>query len=268
MQGYQEVEPVLDKNFDSKVSFISLNRFTKIHRYLSLCLLLGYGLEKYGYITYLSLEDKDLLHPVHLDKVRHSINTNSNLNPEEFIDLFLTGEKRLETYTLDNTDDPRAIYFPNANDNPTNFKNKLSKYYRNSFIEFINETTCEDGLLITEKTLNSIYGCNFPIWISNTLTPNIVKSFGIDIFDDIINHDYQYEDNLYLRVQKAIKFNQKLLSNPDKVKKLWIKNKPRFEKNIEFARQGLYDVYAKRTKEQIHNILKQLNIYYENGATY
>lgn len=267
MPGYQAVNPVLEKNLDSDTTFISLNRFTKIHRYLSLCLLLGYGLEKYGYITYLSLEDKDMLHPIHLDKIRDSIINQSNLNPDEFIELFLSGEKRLETYELKNTDDPKTIYLREANDNPGNFNDRLSNYYKNSFIEFINETTCENGLLITEKTLNSIYGCNFPIWISNTLTPNIVKSLGIDIFDDIINHDYQYEDNLYLRVQKAIKFNKKLLSDPDKVKKLWIKNKPRFEKNIEFARQGLYDTYAKRTSEQIHNILKQLNIHYENGAT-
>jgi hypothetical protein len=266
---YPLIKPVLDKNFNSTKHFISLNRSTRTHRYVSLCLLLAYELEKYGHITYLTLKDTDESDEV-LDPytIYHSLINETDTDPEELLTLYKLGRERLKTFEPANTDDPKRIYYRKINDNPGNFEDYLTNYYRNSFIELVNETTYHGGVLLTEKTLNCIYGCNFPIWISNSMTPNVVKSLGIDIFDDIINHDYQYENNLYLRIQKALKLNEKLLSDPDTVKSLWIENKHRFEKNIEFVRQELYDVYARNTKEQIHNALKQLNIHYEDGATY
>jgi len=259
---YPLLTPVLDKNFDSDKTFISLSKNPRTHRYVSLCLLLAYNLENYGKITFLEIHNPPT-HQLDYPKLMNEL-SKDGIDPMTFMHPYHKGQKKLETYKVQNEDRSEFVYAHRVNDNPGNFRNRLSKMYQNSFIEFINETTWdEDGLLLTEKTLNSIYGCNFPIWISNRHSVRHVKSIGIDVFDDIINHDYQHEKNKYLRIQKAIELNKDLLTDPDRVKKLWIENKDRFERNVEIVQKELYNTLANHTKQQIINALKQLNINYE-----
>lgn len=260
---YPLLSPVLDKNLDSDKTFISLSKNPRTHRYVSLCLLLAYNLENYGKITFLEINDPPT-HQLNYTKIIDELKSD-HIDPMLFMHLYHKGHTKLNTdYQVKNEDRSEFIYAHRVNDNPGNFKNRLSQMYKNSFIEFINETTWdEEGILLTEKTLNSIYGCNFPIWVGNRHIVRHIKAWGIDVFDDIINHDYQHEKNKYIRIKKAIELNYDLLTNPDKVKRLWIENKHRFEKNVEIVRGELYNTLANQTKQQIINALKQLNINYE-----
>jgi hypothetical protein len=87
--------------------------------------------------------------------------------------------------------DDKDIYYWGNNDNVSNFKNKLTPYYKNTFVEIVSETSFgEKSFLLTEKTLNSIYGCSFPILLCSQGTVAFLRSMGMDMFDDVIDHSY------------------------------------------------------------------------------
>ena len=52
-EEYLRLQPVLEKNFDSTKSFISLNRVPRAHRLVLLSYLFGSGVNDYGQITYI-----------------------------------------------------------------------------------------------------------------------------------------------------------------------------------------------------------------------
>jgi hypothetical protein len=156
-----------------------------------------------------------------------------------------------DCFSITNTED---IYQEGPNDNCSNFLKNLTPYYQNTFIEFINETSyTESAFLITEKTANCFYGCSFPIWISSPGTVNFLRSIGLDVFDDIIDHSYDLEQHPIQRMHLAIMNNSHLLINSDLVKQLWIKNKHRFSKNIDFLQNKLYDIYYQRALNKFIN---------------
>jgi|SaaInl59LU_5_DNA_1037362.scaffolds.fasta_scaffold25278_2 hypothetical protein len=72
----------------------------------------------------------------------------------------------------------------------------------------------ENGCMITEKYLMTLYGCCFPIFcgggyrIADELT-----NIGFDVFNDVIDHSYQYEEHPGLRVLNALERNRELLEN-------------------------------------------------------
>jgi hypothetical protein len=49
---YQSLDPILDKNFDSPFSFISLNRNSRDHRTLALSIIFGLNLESRGLLSF------------------------------------------------------------------------------------------------------------------------------------------------------------------------------------------------------------------------
>jgi hypothetical protein len=168
-------------------------------------------------------------------------------------ELYELGYNKLLTTTLEITDHA-DIYDDNNNDNYTNFLSKLTPYYRNTFIEIINETSyTESAFLITEKTANCFYGCSFPIWISSPGIVEFLRNFGLDVFDDIIDHSYDKEEHPVRRMYLAILKNVHLLLDPILVKKLWVENKSRFSKNIDFLQNNLYDIYYQRAFDKFKN---------------
>jgi hypothetical protein len=149
------------------------------------------------------------------------------------------------------------IYPNHDNDNVSNFKNTLSKYYSETFVEIVTETSfTEKSYLLTEKTLNSIYACNFPIILAGQGAVKLLRSMGMDMFDDIIDHSYDDLENPIDRLYAAISKNQRLLTDIEYVKTLWVDNKDRFLSNVQFARTTMYEFYANRAK----NIFQQLDL--------
>lgn len=273
--SYPFVPAVLDKNFDSDKIFISLSRNKRMHRVALVMLLLGMNMEKYGTISFLSTKG-DVLN--HLDKEGGNqwferLDHSGYLKPQMISEIIEHGQSKFIDHKFDTLDNWDSVYSRIAvlkkenatgNDNVGNYLYNLISLYKNSFVEIINETSGYEGsaAIVSEKTLNSIYGCNFPIFNNNPLMPNMMKNLGLDIFEDIVNHDYQYETNMYSRVWKLIEMNKELLTNADRTKELWLRNKHRFERNVEFARKELYEVYENRTENQFKDALKRLNTSY------
>lgn len=243
---YTRLEPEIEKNLDSNYSYISLNRNYRHHRTLALSALYGLDLERTGFITY--MDRKNI--PDSLDNIACKIDT-------PIKDILDRGFNKLKTAEFSKEDDYQ-IYPQYNNDNAYNFDAVLRNYYRNTFVEIINETSfTEPCYLLTEKTLNSIYGCNFPILLSGLGAVSFLRNMGLDVFDDVIDHSYDEIADPVQRLFFAIDRNKEILNNSSLAKTLWVKNRDRFIKNIEFAKHGLYDFYQTRAEEQ-WNKLKNL----------
>jgi hypothetical protein len=92
----------------------------------------------------------------------------------------------------------------------------------------------------TEKTLMSIWGGTLPIWVGGWCTPEYMKSLGFDVFDDIIDHSYQYLDDPYDRCYYAIQRNLDLLKNHALAEHLVLTNRPRFQHNLDLLKENIF----------------------------
>ena len=244
---YQDVGPVLDKNLDSEYTYLSLNRGGRSHRAAAVQLLHGMDIQKHGLISCMFSMPLPETYDFQYDTKQKKI--------KELIDKGLGVFDKSLLAIQDSVD----IYKKEHNDNPSNFKEKLVDYYRNSFVEIVSETSfTEKAFLITEKTLNSIYGCSFPIFISSAGTVELLRNMGMDMFDDIIDHSYDLIENPVDRLYQAIRSNLSLLTNNKKTKRLWSKNKDRFKNNVTWAQTTMYDYYTNRAQTIFDLVVRQI----------
>ena len=249
---YTALDPVLDKNFDSKITYLSLNRNQRPQRALSVALQYGLGLQKHSLISCM-FKDR-------IDDLVSYAGWPFTEEQQHIKDLMTSGAKKFKRSKLQLNDDPDIYYWGN-NDNVTNFKNRLTPYYKNTFVEIVSETSFgEATFLLTEKTLNSIYGCNFPIILCSKGTVAFLRSMGMDMFDDIIDHSYDSIDNPIDRLYTAITANKKLLTNNQRTKQLWQDNQHRFVNNVAFAKNTLYNFYSQRAEETMIKVVNDKNL--------
>jgi len=246
---YQVLEPVLDKNFDSQKTFISLNRNRREHRLVTLSYLFGLGYDQHGYISYLSQRSEIKK----LDSLLDCIPWQFLERQEAVRDHMMEGYK-IVNHNKDLYVEDYNIY-RQTNDNITNFNSNLRPLYQNSFFEIVSETEFSSpSFLVTEKTANAIYACNFFIILSGQGAVQHFKDIGFDMFDDVIDHSYDSISNPIDRIALAIDRNQRLFTDPDYVKDAWIRNQHRFESNITVANEIMFDWYRDRARQQFDQI--------------
>jgi hypothetical protein len=249
---YKAMSPVLEKNLDSTSTYLSLNRGMRLHRALSVFLQHGLKTAEHGLVSAMF---KDEFHEAEVLEGKQLFSSEQNL----IYNLVATGYYNFKNSSILLTESP-DIYPTQGNDNVSNFKNKLAIHYRNTFVELVSETSYfEKCFLLTEKTLNSIYGCSFPILLSSKGTVDFLRNMGMDTFDDIVDHTYDQIDDPIERMYSAIKNNIVLLTDNQRTKELWSNNRARFEKNINFAKSEMYIFYKNRAKYQFNNIIKDLS---------
>lgn len=118
--------------------------------------------------------------------------------------------------------EPRIISYPNQlitdtsiqnyGGNRWTWNNGLNKIFQSTAVSLISESTEFDKVsCVTEKSGYAFLGLTFPIWIGGYGIPDSFKKIGIDIFDDIIDHRYQYYDTLVERCFYAFNDNLKIL---------------------------------------------------------
>lgn len=90
----------------------------------------------------------------------------------------------------------------------------------------------EKETIITEKTIMSIYSGTLPLWVGGWRCADIMRKWGFDVFDDIVDHSYQNLDDPFDRCYYAIERNLDLLSNFEKVNNFIQSNRARFEHNL------------------------------------
>jgi hypothetical protein len=139
-----------------------------------------------------------------------------------------------------NTDYAMLNYGSNV-DTWQKFLNKMSY---DSAISLIAESIChEKNMTFTEKTVYSVLGLNFPIWIGGYKQASEWENYGFDSFNDVIDHSYQNHDTLIERVFYAFKLNYKLLTDLSLATKLRTTHMNRLLAN----RQLMLDNHLKNT---------------------
>jgi hypothetical protein len=251
-QEYRAIDPILEKNLDSTVNFLSLNRGKRSHRAMSVCMQYGLGLQDHGLISCIFQDELENLFGY----------TNWQFTPEQqsIKQLLDNGFDLLKNAKLLINDDNQIYPDTDPNNNVYNFTKKLSAYYQNTFVEIISETSyTEAAFNLTEKTLNSIYGCSFPILLSSKGAVGFLRDMGLDMFDDIVDHSYDTIENPIDRMYRALVDNQELLTNNQMIKQLWLDNQHRFIKNVDFVKNNMYNFYADRAEQKMTAISNLLN---------
>lgn len=125
----------------------------------------------------------------------------------------------------------------NTVDLPWVWQNVLQDIFYHSAVSLITESLhFQRATVFTEKTLYSVLGLTFPLWIGGGYQQaQEWKRLGFDTFDDVINHDYQHYHTLIERCYYAFELNLPLLSDLGLAavarKNCW----PRLLKNRELA---------------------------------
>lgn len=247
LSEYRSLSPIVDKDFSSPYNFVSLNRNYRNPRAVLISLLFGLDIHKHGMISCMFKDDISSL----IKTVKWPF---SDVQKK----LLMDGFRKFKKSKLLINDD-REIYHNDNNNNVGNFQNKLTQYYQKTFIEIVNETSyTEKSFNLTEKTLNSIYACNFPIILSSKGTVNFLRTMGLDMFDDIINHDYDLIEDPIDRMFSAITDNRELLIDNTRVKQLWKENKDRLLKNVSFVKDNIYNFYGNRAETKFLKAIERL----------
>ena len=102
--------------------------------------------------------------------------------------------------------------------------------------------------ILTEKTIMSIYSGTLPIWVGGWRCADALRSFGFDVFDDIVDHSYQDLDDPFDRCYHAIERNLNLLRDFDLVHKFIQNNKSRFEHNLNLLKNNVFQKIVDQVK--------------------
>ena len=83
--------------------------------------------------------------------------------------------------------------------------------FADSYIHLVTETTVIPKIFITEKTWKPVASMQLFLIFGNPGTVEFLRSLGVDVFDDIINHDYDQDLDWKTRVFKIHQEIKKLI---------------------------------------------------------
>lgn len=248
IRDYEKLEPVLDKDFNSQHTFISLNRNVRDHRIMLLSYLYGADLSQHGHISFLQGENIDYS-KIKTNLLDRSFWEFTMPRHSRFRDVMIQGYQMISHNQSLVTDDYEIYHKGKVNDNISNFNARLRPLYQKSFVEIVTESMYSaPSFHVTEKTWHVFAGCNFPIFISGPGAVRHLRSLGLDLFDDVVNHDYDLIDNPIDRMIAAIELNRGLLTETDAVKEIWEINQQRFIDNLSVLRT-LAHKYRQRARD-------------------
>jgi len=157
--------------------------------------------------------------------------------------------------------------------NVENYTELLQKsVFEPSCISLITEPSFyERETLKTEKTIMAMYGGTLPIWIGGWGIPNSLRQLGFDVFDDIIDHSYEFLDDPWDRTYFAIEKNLKILQNHTQAQKFIKENHRRLQHNVDLIEQNVFLDHCKKkiscydlpTQKTLIKILQEYNSHAE-----
>ena len=151
------------------------------------------------------------------------------------------------------------VQIGNYGGNTWTWNNGLQNMFSKSAISLITESVAwQKASIFSEKTLFSVLGLTFPIWIGGYEQAKEFANLGFDTFDDIIDHSYQSYDTLIQRCFYAVEKNKHLLSDKALVTELRLKNKHRLLANREFLITGGVDRFVSQKIAQLPADLQQV----------
>jgi hypothetical protein len=115
--------------------------------------------------------------------------------------------------------------------------------FRNAYLNITTETNfITEDVHITEKSFKPFFFYQIPIFLSSAFhVKNLKEIYGFDLFEDVVNHDYDNETNFKKRFSLVCDEINRIYNNRDEIKKFIINNKERFLKNNEIVSNIIND---------------------------
>ena len=212
---------------DTKFCFnFFVDRNLNVNRYLLIKLVEHFKFDCFDYV--LNTDKKLCNSRVVLDQLPH-------VHDAELLKEFR--HKILRPITLDTKHNKN--YTPDRIPCVVNeWTDNLEPLFNQSAVSLISEPNGDQiASIFTEKTMFAIMGLTFPIFVGGYGHADYLKQVGLDTFDDIIDHSYQFLPTLPERCFYALKNNMHILSDLDLAKQLRQDHLARLLKN----RELLYD---------------------------
>ena len=220
--------------FDDNISTINCFNFMvnkrQINRFLCIKFVKWFKLSNFDYTW------SDVDRSVDMSDILAEIALLGDKNPlDQVPKSFMLSPIKLKKRFIEFSEQPILIDgVSNYGGNDWTWRNGLNKMFVSSAISLITESVwTQKAANFTEKTIYSVLGLTFPIWVGGYNQATEWKNIGFDVFDDIIDHSYQSCDTLTERCYYAFANNLDLLSNKDKSAKLRLSCKDRLLKNRE-----------------------------------
>jgi hypothetical protein len=229
----------LDK--ESGSFFMCHNRSPREHRYALLVLLKKYGL--------LSDTNWSLINGWQSDKSNPMIKYSSIFTSNDLVEL------SDEINYFENIDTFKSKYeldFINFDDRINQIIFNNTKSYENSYVNITTETNFQNEVIhISEKSFKPFYYFQFPLILASYHHIKYLKKvYKFDLFEDIINYDYDNIKNNRDRLFAFIEEVNRIHNNKELFIKFYKNNKERFIKN--------HNILAHYKNEYDYNFFKQL----------
>ena len=215
---------------DKQFLFLCLNRRPKTHRIAILTLLKNNELLDSGLIDW-SLTYGLMNHPLL-----------ATYGEQFFIDG--SNDKKLLHSYYEICSKPKLSFYETDKDwfdNPDNYLHFLHiecKSYENSYINIVTESHYEiKDVHMTEKSFKPFYFYQLPIFLASYRHVEILKKEhpDLDLFEDIINYDYDLEIDANKRLHMVLNEIVRLSKLKKEIKNYYVNNKDRFIKNHEYV---------------------------------
>jgi hypothetical protein len=215
---------------DKPFLFLCLNRRPKTHRIAILTLLKNNELLDSGLIDW-SLTYGLMNHPLL-----------ATYGEQFFIDG--SNDKKLLHSYYEICSKPKLSFYETDKDwfdNPDNYLHFLHiecKSYENSYINIVTESHYEiKDVHMTEKSFKPFYFYQLPIFLASYRHVEILKKEhpDLDLFEDIINYDYDLEIDAKKRLHMVLDEIVRLSKLKKEIKNYYVNNKDRFIKNHEYV---------------------------------
>jgi hypothetical protein len=247
-----------EKNFNQPKQWIMLNANPKLYRISFISYLLSKQLDKFGYITtsekiLSKLKSYNNFYSLCGDYFQFDVPTLIKLN-EGFLRL------KNKNFEREMIEPFRTVNEVNPCNFIDNYNNNLLPLYKNTKLEIISGGLFfESTPIFSEKEVQSVYGKNFILFLSSPGSVQRWRSYGFDMFDDVINHEYDFVLDPSKRLIKAIEDNIHLLDGSSDLDSLWKEREDRFDFNCKVV-DSIQDWYIERTKNQLISKLNEFDI--------
>jgi len=145
-------------------------------------------------------------------------------------------------------------------------------FYTQALQKNIFEPTCislitepgmiEQETIPTEKSLYAFYSGTMPLWVGGWGIPDYFKSLGFDIFDDILDHSYQYLEHPWDRCYYAVKNNLYWLNNFDRTHKFVRAHQSRFQHNLDLFKNNVFFNQATKIISSVNHDIRPVLLNY------
>jgi hypothetical protein len=264
------------KHNNSKKKWVFLNNCDRIHRIVSLSYILSKNIDKFGHITVsdyiferMGFHKKiySLMKSFFQFDIKTSLQLNEGYN---ILKNKLFERAKIPYFMPDGSNVDNASEIPDeVKDNSAYFLignyNNIIKLYEDVKLEILSDTLFfEPTLFFNEKQLQWVYGRNFLIYLGSPRSIQWLRKWGFDVFDDVVNHDYDLIEDPSERMIRAIDDNIHLLDGSTDLDQLWKDREERFNQNCLVA-DNIQEKFENECKKQILERLDEYCIPYKKS---